>query len=216
MAIPPWAIQLGIAGISAGLGALTRRSAPRVPDLSGNVSEAFARQEGRLEGTLDQNIQKLRDVFRRRGEDLTQDLAAAGATGSGGAAQLEALFRANNAGLTDAYAQAANALSDLRSREAAAVTSAETQEDLLRFQQKSGMHQATAQGITDLLGGAGNMIALNYMAQKYGFDPSALSRSVLGNQVEAAAAVYNARPQLSPNYTPNFYLPSVTMPTLGQ
>ena len=130
---------------------------PDVPDYSADVLAQYEREAQRLDNAL-----------RRRQNQLEADLAATGATGSAGAAQRGQLYESAN-----------NAQLDLAAKRADAVTAAENREKALRHQRQMRESQARSQGISDLVGGVGNlasMYAFNNVGSGSGGNALPLSR----------------------------------------
>lgn len=141
-----------------------------IPDLAAETRAEFARRRQDLNETLD-----------RRMEDVEAARAAEGQTGSAGTAERREL-----------YSESADAQADLAARMADAIARAEQREEKLRFQQERGEEQARAQGISNVFGRGGQMLAMEeaqngtvseFLSNRFGMDVGGGSESLPGETV---------------------------------
>lgn len=168
----PILAQLGTTALGAGANALFNKR-PKVPDLSAQALAGFDQKRKHLEILMSRQHRDLNKDLSRRGEQLEEDLAAMGATGSGGVAARESLYRYQNDALRDLNETHALATTDLDAAAAEAEARAQAQEDMMRFGQRDEAYRNRTQAIGDLVGGVGSL-SLDFLAKKYGFRPEDL------------------------------------------
>lgn len=157
---------LAVNAAASWLGSRILGNGPDVPDLSAGVSDAFDLAEGRLSNQYQRALDSIFGRLDERTGDLREDLAAMGVTGSGGMAQMEALFRSGNEILRDLSSGYGDAFAGLGADEAAAINAAEQQEALMKYARDSQRKARQYQALGGLIGAGNqfyNMHRLNQM-----------------------------------------------------
>lgn len=166
----PIGTALLTSALSSGAGILANEALnpdTPVPDFSAEARAEFARRR-----------QDLNETLQRRREDVEADLAAAGRTGSAGTATRGQI-----------YSESAGAQADLAARMADAISRAEQREERMQFEQDRAEEQARAQGISNLFGRGGQMLAMSQvgdpeggtdtatesLSNRFGFEPEAIA-----------------------------------------
>lgn len=131
------------AGIQTGAGIVNLlQKRPDPPDVFSPAVRESLRSRARVEDTLS-----------RQGDVLGSQLAAAGATGSGGAGQREALIRASSGVIADIDAS----LADL-------ITNAGNQQRQLQFQDELSRFNATQNAVSQIANAGTSILSLNQLA----------------------------------------------------